>query len=188
VIFGYARVSTDEQLLDLQKDALHRAGCDEVFEDHGACGAVTDRPGLTKALAAVSDGDVFVVWRLDRLSRSLPHLIETIAELGRRGVEFRSLSEAIDTTTAGGRLYFHMMGALAEFERSLISERTREGMKAAKRRGRHVGRPKALTAHQIEVAQRLIESGQETQAGTAALLGVSLSTLRRAIIRPADAT
>lgn len=130
---------------------------------------------------ALSPGDVLAVWRLDRLGRSLPHLIEVLDGIGKAGAEFQSLSEAIDTTTAGGRLVFHMMGSLAEFERALIGERTKAGMKAAKRRGLHVGRPRKLTDHQLTHARALIESGQETRKGAAALLGVDESTLRRAL-------
>ncbi|MEM7492310.1 MAG: recombinase family protein [Pseudomonadota bacterium] len=178
---GYARASTDEQNLDLQIDALQADGCTQIFEDRGISGSKIIRPGLTEALSAAGDGHVLVVWRLDRLSRSLPHLIETLDALGSRGVEFRSLTESIDTQSAGGKLVFHMMGALAEFERSLISERTREGMKAAKKRGKHVGRPRRLDSHKIETARRLIETGEETQASVAALLDVSVSTLRRAL-------
>ena len=138
---GYARVSTDEQNLDLQRHALEAAGCEFVFEDR-VSGAAHERPGLATALARVQPGDALVVWKLDRLGRSLVHLIHVIDGLGKVGAGFVSLSESIDTGTAGGRLVFHMMGALAEFERSLISERTSAGMKAAKRRGRHVGRPR----------------------------------------------
>lgn len=138
---GYARVSTDEQSLDLQLDALQRDGCDRVYHDRGLSGATADRPALGLALKALREGDVLVVWKLDRLGRSLAHLISIIVALERRGVGFRSISEAIDTTSASGRLLFHIMGALAEFERALISERTRAGMNAARARGVHVGRP-----------------------------------------------
>lgn len=178
---GYARVSTDEQNLDLQRQALEAAGCEAVYEDKGISGAANERPGLAEALAKVGPGDVLVVWKLDRLGRSLAHLIHVIDGLGKAGAGFVSLSESIDTTTAGGRLIFHMMGALAEFERSLIGERTSAGMKAAKRRGKHVGRPRALTEHQIAHARALIEAGQETRAGVAELFGVDVATLRRAL-------
>ncbi|WP_027132565.1 recombinase family protein [Geminicoccus roseus] len=178
---GYARVSTDEQILDLQLDALKAAGCEVIHTDPGITGTAIVRPGLTQALAAVGQGDVLVVWRLDRLGRSLGFLIELIDRLGQQGTGFQSLSEAIDTTNAGGRLIFHMMGALAEFERSLIAERTREGMKAAKRRGRHVGRPHALTDEQVIFAKRALANGNETLSGVASVLGVDRSTLRRAL-------
>ncbi|HZK82059.1 MAG TPA: recombinase family protein [Humisphaera sp.] len=152
-----------------------------VIEDQGVTGAARERPGLSEALAKLKKGDVLVVWRLDRLGRLLAHLIEIIDGIGNAGAGFASLSESIDTTTAGGRLVFHMMDALAEFERSLIADRTRAGMKAAKRRGKHVGRPARLTRHQFAHARELIASGKETRAGAAALLSVDVKTLRRAL-------
>ncbi|PDS62006.1 invertase [Rhizobium anhuiense] len=178
---GYARISTDDQSLDLQRDALTRAGCETVFEDRGISGATTKRSGLDAALARVSAGDVLVVWKLDRLGCSLPHLIEIIQQLGERGVGFASLSESIDTTTAGGKLVFHLMGALAEFERALIVERVNAGIAAAKRRGKHVGRPPKLTPEQITHAREAIDGGLQTPAGMAAVLGVDHSTLWRAL-------
>jgi DNA invertase Pin-like site-specific DNA recombinase len=141
VLIGYARVSTDEQDTALQLDALINAGCGTVFHDK-ASGASAYRPALDDALKNLKPGDTLVAWRLDRLGRSLQQLIAIVTMLEQRRVGFRSLTEAIDTTTAGGRLLFHIMGALAEFERSLIAERTRAGMAAAKARGRHVGRPR----------------------------------------------
>lgn len=138
---GYARVSTQDQTLALQHDALRAAGCEVLFEDHGISGAAKERPGLAAAIEALRSGDTLVVWRLDRLGRSLRHLIETLTALSDEGIGFYSIQDAIDTTTAGGRLVFHIMGALAEFERDLISERTKAGMAAAKARGVHVGRP-----------------------------------------------
>jgi DNA invertase Pin-like site-specific DNA recombinase len=182
---GYARISTDEQSLDLQHDALTKAGCTEVFEDCGVSGIAVRRPGLDTALSRIGKGDVLTVWRLDRLGRSLPHLIETVAQLGARGAGFASLSESIDTTTAGGKLVFHIMGALAEFERSLIVERVTAGIAAAKKRGKHVGRPRKLSPEQIAHARDAINSGMQTAAGMAALLQVDHSTLWRAI-RAAD--
>lgn len=177
---GYARVSTDEQNLELQRHALEAAGCERIIEDQGISGAAVTRPGLDEALGALCAGDVLVVWRLDRLGRSLGHLIEIIDAIGKGGAGFASLSESIDTTTAGGRLVFHMMGALAEFERSLIGERTKAGMSAAKRRGRHVGRPRSLTPEQLDHARELIAGGK-TRGTVAALLGVDVKTLRRAL-------
>src|SRR5208282_2155078 len=129
VQIGYARVSTLEQEMALQLDALRAAGCDRIFEDR-ASGAKTDRPGLAQAIAFVREGDVLVTWKLDRLARSLPHLIETVNQLEKSGAGLRSLTEAIDTTTPGGRLIFHVFGALAQFERDLIRERTRAGLVA----------------------------------------------------------
>ena len=179
VNIGYARVSTDDQNLDLQRNALTAAGCDPVFEDQ-VSGMAVPRPGLDQALTRLMAGDVLVVWRLDRLGRSLPHLIETIRLIGDKSAGFRSLTESIDTTTAGGRLYFHMMGALAEFERALIIERTRAGMKAAKARGVEVGRKRALTPAQISHARQLVEQG-ESPSAVARSLKVGRSTLYRAL-------
>lgn len=139
---GYARVSTDIQRMDLQMDALKQAGCDHIFADHGISGATIERPGLRQAMNMLQKGDTLVVWRLDRLGRSLVNLVEYVSSLGKLGVEFRSLTESIDTNSSGGKLLFHMIAALAEFERSLISERTKAGMAAAKLRGKHIGRPK----------------------------------------------
>lgn len=179
MLIGYARVSTEDQNLDLQRQALTAAGCEHIFEDQ-VSGAVAERPGLSQALKTVGAGDVLVVWKLDRLGRSLSHLIAVIQDLGDRGAGFRSLSENIDTTTAGGRLVFHMMGALAEFERALIGERTRAGIAAAKTRGVHVGRRKALTPAQISHARMLIERG-ESPSVVARTLNVGRSTLYRAL-------
>jgi len=180
---GYARVSTEEQNLELQLHALSGAGCDSIYEDHGVSGAAFNRPGLREALARIERGDVLVVWKLDRLGRSLPHLVEVINSLRRRGVGFRSLQEQIDTTSAGGRFYLHILAALAEFERELISERTRAGMASARRRGKHIGRPRKLTPYQVDHARTLIDSGQETRAAMAELFGVDVATLRRALRR-----
>lgn len=146
---GYARVSTNEQHLELQLDALRANDCDPIFTDQGISGSIIDRPGLGDALNAVEGGDMLVVWRLDRLGRSLIDLIGVINGLGKSGVEFRSLNEAIDTSTSGGRLTFHIMAAMAEFERSIISERTKAGMSAARSRGSFIGRPPVLTLDQI---------------------------------------
>ena len=147
MLIGYARVSTQEQTLNLQQDALHNAGCDRIFTDT-ASGAQAERKGLEQALSYVRKGDTLVVWRLDRLGRSLPHLITTMTALEERGIGFKSLTENIDTTTSGGKLIFHIFGALAEFERNLIRERTQAGLTAARARGKKGGRPKALTARQ----------------------------------------
>lgn len=178
---GYARISTDEQSIDLQRDALARAGCADLFMDEGISGTATKRPGLDAALARLGPGDVLTVWKLDRLGRSLPHLIETVRLVGEKGAGFASLSENIDTTTAGGKLVFHMMGALAEFERSLIVERVNAGIAAAKRRGKHVGRPRKLSPEQVRHARETIDSGQQTAASMAVLLGVDHVTLWRAL-------
>jgi DNA invertase Pin-like site-specific DNA recombinase len=155
---GYARVSTVDQDPALQLDALATAGCAKVFEDR-ASGARADRTGLRSALQYARDGDVLIVWKLDRLGRSLPHLIETVATLEKRGVGFRSITEAIDTTTPGGRLVFHLFGALGQFERDLIQERTRAGLTAAAARGRKGGRKPVMTAEKLERARAIIGKG-----------------------------
>lgn len=155
---GYARVSTIDQDPSLQLDALTAAGCVKVFEDR-ASGVRTDRPGLQAALDYVRDGDVLIVWKLDRLGRSLPHLIETVTLLATCGVGFRSLTEAIDTTTSGGRLVFHLFGALGQFERDLIQERTRAGLAAAAARGRKGGRKPVVTSDKLDRARSFIAKG-----------------------------
>jgi DNA invertase Pin-like site-specific DNA recombinase len=155
---GYVRVSTSDQDLSLQLDALNALGCSKIFEDH-ASGAKADREGLAAALAYVREGDVLTVWKLDRLGRSLPHLIEMITQLEQRGAGFRSLTEAIDTTTPGGKLIFHVFGALGEFERDLIRERTRAGLKAAAARGRKGGRKPLVTAASLERAAAMMAKG-----------------------------
>lgn len=152
---GYARVSTDDQHLDLQLNALSLAGCSKIYTDRGISGKVACRPGLQDALDCLSDGDTLVVWRLDRLGRSLVNLVELVNNLGLQGVDFQSLTESIDTRSSGGRLIFHIMAALAEFERSLISERTRAGMEAARLKGKHIGRPRKVKSkerNEIKIA------------------------------------
>lgn len=173
---GYARVSTYEQSLSLQVDALEKAGCEKVFHDQ-ISGATTKRPGLDEALSYLRDGDVLVVWRLDRLGRSLPHLIGTINLLEERGVGFQSLQESIDTTTSGGRLIFHIFGALAEFERNLIRERTQAGLAAARARGRIGGRSKLLDAKKRKLLYRLYDEKAHSIQEICDLVGVSKSTL-----------
>lgn len=180
MMVGYARVSTDEQSIDLQTNALTRAGCDRIFVDQGISGAQESRPALDKVLALLQSGDTLVTWKLDRLGRSLSHLIRVITGLERRGVAFRSLSEAIDTGTASGRLLFHVMGALAEFERSLISERTRAGLAAARARGSLIGRPNKLTSWQIERASALLARDCPVRE-VARRFDVSPPTIRRAV-------
>lgn len=141
MLIGYARVSTQDQTLDLQTDALKRAGCEKIFTDM-ASGAKSERPGLQEAMNHLRAGDMLVVWRLDRLGRSLKHLIATVTNLSDHGIGFKSLQENMDTTTSGGKLVFHIFGALAEFEREVIKERTNAGLRAARARGRFGGRPR----------------------------------------------
>jgi len=178
MLIGYARVSTQDQNLDLQLDALDRAGCEKVFTDT-ASGAKAARPGLDQALSFARPGDTLVVWKLDRLGRSLRHLIDTIHALSERGVGFKSLQESIDTTTSGGKLVFHVFGALAEFERDLIRERTNAGLKAARARGRKGGRPKALNERQRQQARTLIKDTSHSIADICKTLKISRSTLYR---------
>lgn len=178
-LIGYARVSTQDQTTDLQLDALQVAGCVVVYQDQ-VSGSIKKRAGLDAALIDLQHGDVLVVWKLDRLGRSLAHLIDIVTGLAARGVGFKSLSDAIDTTSAGGRLVFHIMGSLAEFERSLISERTKAGMAAAKNRGSMIGRRKALTPAKLTHAKMLMEQG-ETPSQVARTLQVGRSTLYRAV-------
>ena len=173
---GYARISTNEQNLSLQMDALEKADCGKIFHDQ-ISGAKTQRPGLDEALAYLREGDVLVVWRLDRLGRSLKHLIELVNVLEERGIGFQSLQESIDTTTSGGRLIFHIFGALAEFERGLIQERTYAGLAAARARGRTGGRPKALDAKKTALLYRLYDEKKHSIQEICELVGVSKSTL-----------
>jgi DNA invertase Pin-like site-specific DNA recombinase len=178
MLIGYARVSTLDQTLALQQDALTAAGCQDIYTDT-VSGSVTDRPGLTEALSHLRAGDTLVVWRLDRLGRSLTHLIETIRQLQERGVGFRSLQEQIDTTTSGGKLVFHVFGALAEFERDLIRERTHAGLQAARVRGRLFGRPKALSPKQVAQLRTLAHDEQLTVREICQTLGISRATYYR---------
>ena len=157
-LIEYARVYTAEQDTALQTDALSKAGCERIFTDTMS-GATAERPGLSSAMGFMRDGDVLVVWRLDRLGRSLPHLIEVIAGLDASGIGFRSLAEAIDTTTPGGRLIFHVFGALGQFERDLIRERTKAGLSAAAARGRKGGRKPVVTGDKLQKARTLLEQG-----------------------------
>jgi DNA invertase Pin-like site-specific DNA recombinase len=178
---GYARVSTGEQTLDLQLDALHKAGCGKVYQET-ASGATAERPVLAEVLGYLRPGDTLVVWRLDRLGRSLQHLIAVVAGLAERGIGFKSLTEQIDTTTPGGKLIFHVFGALAEFERDLIRERTHAGLAAARARGRLGGRPKKLTdAKQLDLARTLYAGGQTDITTICQTLGISRATLYRAL-------
>lgn len=178
MLIGYARVSTAEQSLDLQIDALKVAGCDKVFKDV-ASGAQAARPGLDEALSYLRDGDALVVWKLDRLGRSLSHLIENIRALVDRNVGFRSLQESIDTTTSGGKLVFHVFGALAEFERDLIRDRTRAGLVAARARGRRGGRPRSLDAKKAALARSMYADLTNKPQDICGALKISRATLYR---------
>src|SRR3954467_2314847 len=178
MLIGYARVSTLDQTLNLQQDALTAAGCQDIYTDT-ASGSVTDRPGLTNALSHLRSGDTLVVWRLDRLGRSLSHLIETVSQLQERGISFRSLQEQIDTTTTGGKLVFHFFGALAEFERDLIRERTHAGLQAARARGRLFGMPKVLSLQQVKQLHSLVQDERNTVAEICQNLGMSRATYYR---------
>lgn len=178
-------VSTSEQDLALQLDALDAAGVGRVFEDRGVSGAKTERPGLDEALRFLRDGDTLVVWKLDRLGRSMTHLLQTVTELEGRGVGFRSLTENVDTTTPTGRLVFHIFGALSQFERDLIRERTSAGLKAAAARGHKGGRPKAATPEKVARACALIESGL-TVREAATRLKIGKSALYAALAEAKD--
>src|SRR3954449_2766053 len=178
MLVGYARVSTTDQTLDLQHDALTKAGCSKIFTDT-ASGAQTDRKGLAEALDYVRAGDTLVVWKLDRLGRSLKDLITRITELNDRKIGFKSLTEQIDTTTSGGKLIFHIFGALAEFERDIIKERTQAGLAAARIRGKRGGRPKALSPEKIKLAHRLYADTGTSVSEICKMLGISRHTLRR---------
>lgn len=179
-LIGYGRVSTAEQSLGLQLDALEAAGCVRIFSDT-ASGAKTDRPELARALDYLREGDVLTVWRLDRLGRSLPHLLEVVGSLEARGYGFRSLTEGIDTTTATGRLVFHIFGALSHFERSLTIERTNAGLAAARARGRVGGRPVVMTPEKCGAARQLRDAGELSVSEIAKMLGVSRASVYRAL-------
>src|SRR5437588_11749238 len=179
MLIGYARVSTQDQTLNLQKEALEKIGCSKSFTDT-ASGATTERKGLAEALAYVREGDTLVVWRLDRFGRSLKHLIETITNLNNKNIGFKSIQENIDTTTSGGKLVFHIFGALAEFERDIIRERTTAGLAAARARGRLGGRHRKLdTAEKVAMARKLYADQSNTIAQICATLQISQATLYR---------
>jgi DNA invertase Pin-like site-specific DNA recombinase len=183
MLVGYARVSTRDQNYDLQLDALSEAGCKKIFEEKLSA-ADRDRPQLRAALDYVRAGDTLVVWKLDRLARSLKQLIETVEMLSESEIGFRSLTENIDTTSPGGRLIFHVFGALAEFERSIIRERTTAGLTAARARGRVGGRPRSLSAEDLHIAKALLKDGKLTIAEIAERLEVAPSTLYKHLPRP----
>jgi DNA invertase Pin-like site-specific DNA recombinase len=183
MLIGYARVSTQDQNLELQREALTKAGCQKVFEDK-LSGARTDRPGLSKILEMLRKGDTLVVWKLDRLGRSVKQLVDLVGELHKLGVQFKSLTDAIDTGTPSGRFFFHIMASLAEMERELNVERTRAGLEIARLLGRKGGRKPKMTGSKIESARKLLASGIPPK-DVAKDLGVSVPTLYRWI--PASA-
>jgi DNA invertase Pin-like site-specific DNA recombinase len=186
-LLGYARVSTVDQNPDLQHDALKAAGCFRIFADT-ASGALDERPALSKVLDQLRPGDTLVVWKLDRLGRSLRHLIDTVAELERREIGFRSLQESIDTTTPGGKLIFHIFGALAEFERDIIRQRTLAGLASARARGRKGGRPSSMTPTKLVLARQMYDSRQHTLAEISRTLGVSRASIYRHLGQQSDLT
>src|ERR687883_2129500 len=168
---GYARVSTDEQNLDLQLSALERADCKQIFTDK-VTGTKAERKGLNDALSHLRSGDTLVVWRLDRLGRSLRHLIDTVTTLQERGIGFKSLTESIDTTTSGGKLVFHIFGALAEFEREIVRERTQAGLTSARSRGKVGGRPKVLSAKEVQMLKNMAADKSLTVSDICKTLGI----------------
>ncbi len=180
MLIGYARVSTTDQNLDMQIDALTKAGCEIIHKDY-ASGAKTDRNGLEEAISSMRKDDTLVVWKLDRLGRSLKHLIEVINKLKDKDCYFKSLQENIDTTSSGGKLIFHVFGALAEFEREIIRERTKAGLAAARSRGRVGGRPRVMDSKKIALARTLIEDGSNSINDICKTLRVSRATLYRYI-------
>ncbi len=177
MLIGYARVSTQDQNLELQREALRNAGCPKIFEDK-LSGSRADRPGLAKALEMLRDGDTLVVWKLDRLGRSVKQLVDMVGELHKQDVQFKSLTDAIDTDTPSGRFFFHIMASLAEMERELVIERTRAGLEVARQLGRKGGRKPKMTDSKIESAKKLLASGVPPK-DVAKNLGVSVPTLYR---------
>ncbi|MBE2887218.1 recombinase family protein [Geobacter anodireducens] len=177
MLIGYARVSTQDQNLELQHEALKLAGCERIYEDK-VSGSRAERPGLGKVLEVLREGDTLVVWKLDRLGRSVKHLVDLVAELSEQKVHFRSLTDAIDTSTPSGRFFFHVMASLAQMERELTIERTRAGLEVARQLGRKGGRKRQMTDSKIESAKKLLSSGVPPK-DVAENLGVSIPTLYR---------
>ncbi|MGJ8628775.1 MAG: recombinase family protein [Sulfitobacter sp.] len=182
-LIGYARVSTDEQRLDMQLDALQRAGCDKVYHDHGVSGGKAARPGLDDMLRDLVEGDTLVVYKLDRLGRSVLHLSDLLVRLDNEGIQFCSLTEGIDTTTPGGKLIYHVFAAVSEFSRNLIRENTCAGLRAARERGVRMGRPTLMTDADVVEAHRFMHQEGKTYHQTAQLFKVSESTLQRGFRR-----
>jgi DNA invertase Pin-like site-specific DNA recombinase len=182
---GYARVSTEDQHLDVQRNALRAEGCDKIFAEK-ITGTSHSRPALQAALSSLHAGDVLVVWKLDRLGRSLQHLIEIVQQLEHRDISFHSLSDNIETHSSGGKLLFHILGAIAEFEAALISERTKAGIAAARKKGKRIGRPPRLNGRQVKRAKLLLENGSFSMADVAGQLKVGKTTLWRNLKEDAD--
>src|SRR5919202_2585919 len=178
MLIGYARVSTNDQTLSLQVDALTKASCEKLFTDH-ISGTKAERPGLRDAMSHLRAGDTLVVWRLDRLGRSLRHLIDTVTELEQLGIGFKSMQENIDTTTSGGKLVFHIFGSLEEFEREVIKERTAAGLEAARARGKVGGRHRRLDEKTAEMARRLYADRHNSVSEICKTLGITRMTLWR---------
>lgn len=179
-LIGYARVSTASQTTDLQEDALHSAGISTIFKDI-ISGSTTERPQLNECLKYLRKGDTLIVWKLDRLGRSLKHLIALIQEFEEKGIHFKSLQESIDTSSSSGKLIFHLFCALAEFERNLISERVRSGIESARKRGRKGGRPEVMTREQAEKAYRLLNSGNASPKELMTMFNVKKTSLYKYI-------
>ena len=176
MLIGYARVSTDDQSLNLQRDALQEIGCKQIFQDQTS-GIKADRPGLENAIEYARAGDTLVVWRLDRLSRSLKDLITIVTQLELEGIDFKSLHESIDTASCSGKLVFHLFGALAEFERNLIRERTQAGLRAARARGRMGGRPETLNRTKQNLVVKLYDEKNHSVNQICEMMGISKPTL-----------
>lgn len=183
MLVGYARVSTQDQNLELQNDALTKAGCERIFTEVVG-GSRTERTGLQEALNILRGGDTLVVWRLDRLGRSLKHLIDIVNQLREKDIGFRSLQESIDTTTSGGKLIFHMFGALAEFERDVIRERTQAGLRPARARGRQGGRPRVLDGAKLEMVRKMYDDQKYLPDDICKAMGISRATLYRSVAKP----
>ncbi len=182
MIYGYARVSTEDQNLDLQLDALKKAGCEEIYKDVGVSAVAKSRKGLDALFQALQEGDTLIIWKMDRAFRSLRQALDVLETFEKRRIEFRSLTDQIDTTTPMGKCMYQVRNAFAELERSLISERTKAGMEAARSRGKHIGRPRALSARDIrEARDALSHNPRKSKKALAEELGVSPQTLARAL-------